>query len=278
MGDELYSGRRSMLSGKLIVALLLAAFSLFSYLSSSSTNPVTGQKQRVALSVPQEVALGLQAVPEMTAQYGGLSGDAEAAARVKQLGHELLTKGLKSSPYEFDFHLLADTATVNAFALPGGQVFITEALYRLLKTDGQLAAVLGHEIGHVIERHSAQQIAKAHLTQGLTGAAVLATYDPNQPETRRNAQVAALIGQLVTLRFGRNDELQSDVWGVRLAARSGYDPRAEIEVMKILASAARSNRMPEFFSTHPNPENRIEHIETAIAREFPQGLPEGLMP
>lgn len=278
MSDEFNSGRRSMLSGKLVIALLLAGFSLFSYLSSSSTNPVTGQNQRVALSVPQEVALGLQAVPEMTAQFGGPSGDAAAAARVTQVGRLLLDRGLDSSPYEFDFHLLADTSIVNAFALPGGQVFITEALYRLLKTDGQLAAVLGHEIGHVIERHSAQQIAKAQLTQGLTGAAVLATYDPNHPETRRNAQVAALIGQLITLRFGRNDELQSDIWGVQLAAKAGFDPRAEIEVMKILADAGGSNRMPEFFSTHPNPDNRIEHIEAAIAREFPGGVPEGLKP
>lgn len=278
MNQVSHSNRRSMFSGKLIIALLLAAFSLFSYLSSSSLNPVTGQKQRVALSVPQEVALGLQAVPAMTAQYGGVSGDLAAARRVSEIGQQLLAAGLKSSPYGFDFHLLADSSTVNAFALPGGQIFITEALYRLLKTDGQLAAVLGHEIGHVVERHSAQQIAKAQLTQGLTGAAVLATYDPDRPETRGGAQVAALIGQLVTLRFGRNDELESDVWGVRLAAKSGYDPHAEIEVMKILESAGGSNRMPEFFSTHPNPENRIEHIKAAIAKEFPNGVPSGLKP
>ncbi len=278
MTDELYSGRRSAVSGKLIIALLLAAFSLFSYLSSSSVNPVTGDKQHVALSVPQEIALGLQAVPQMTAQYGGESADAAATARVLAMGRTLLSSGLPSSPYEFTFHLLADTETVNAFALPGGQVFITEALYRLLKTEGQLASVLGHEIGHVIERHSAQQLAKAQLTQGLTGAAVLATYDPNQPDTRRNAQVAALIGQLVTLRYGRNDELQSDVWGVRLAAKAGFDPRAEIEVMKILEEAAGSRGTPEFFSTHPNPANRIEHIRQAIQEEFPNGVPEGLKP
>ena len=112
----------------------------------------------------------------------------------------------------------------------------------------------------------------------MSGAAVIATYDPNDPRTQQTAQVALLISQVVNMRFGREDELQSDSLGVRFMADAGYDPRAMLRVMEILAQASEGNRPPEFFSTHPNPENRIANIEQAIAEEFPNGVPEGLEP
>ena len=147
-----------------------------------------------------------------------------------------------------------------------------------LQTQGQLAGVLGHEIGHVIGRHGAEHIAKAQLTQGLTGAAVLATYDPGDPSSQRNAAVVAMIGQLVNMKFGRDDELESDRLGVEFAADAGYDPRAMVEVMRILAEAGGGGRQPEFFSTHPNPDNRIARIEEAVQEKFPNGVPAGLEP
>ena len=174
--------------------------------------------------------------------------------------------------------MLADQTTVNAFALPGGPVFITEALMRKLDTHGQLAGVLGHEIGHVVGRHGAEHIAKQQLTQGLTGAAVLATYDPQNPASRGSAADVAMIGQLVNMRFGRADELESDNLGVRFMAEAGYDPRAMKRVMEILAESGGGGRQPEFFSTHPNPENRIARIDEAIATQFPGGVPSGLEP
>src|ERR671917_1889526 len=179
------------------------------------------------------------------------------------------------SPYRFEFHVLDDPQTINAFALPGGQIFITEGLLKRLTTDGQIAGVLGHEIAHVIARHGAEHIAKQQLTQGLTGAAVLATYDPSNPASRGSAAVAAMIGQLVTMRFGREDELESDQLGVRFAAEAGYDPRSMIGLMKILAQSSEGGRPPEFFSTHPNPENRVARIESAIQKQFPDGVPAG---
>jgi predicted Zn-dependent protease len=264
---------------RLIVALIVAAVSIISYFAMRSTNPTTGQSQHVAGITPeQEIAMGLQARPEMEAQFGGESSDAEAQDRVDRIGRELLRGLGKDTPYQFQFHLLGDPRTINAFALPGGQVFITDALYRKLTTDGQLAGVLGHEIGHVLERHSAEQIAKAQLTQGLTGAAVIATYDPNNPGSRNSAAVAAMIGQLVNMRYGRQDELEADGWGVKLTAQSGYDPRAMIEVMRVLEAASGGNNPPEFLSTHPNPGNRIEKIKAEIAGQFPNGLPGGLRP
>jgi len=171
---------------------------------------------------------------------------------------------------------LADAETVNAFALPGGQVFITAALFERLQTEGQLAGVLGHEIGHVVARHSAEHIAKAQLMEGLTGAAVIAAYDPENPSSAQRAQMAAVVGQLVSMKYGRDDELESDQLGVRFMTEAGYDPNALIGVMQILAESGGGGQ-PEFFSTHPNPENRVEKIEAAIAAEYPDGVPDGLI-
>jgi predicted Zn-dependent protease len=130
----------------------------------------------------------------------------------------------------------------------------------------------------VVGRHGAEHIAKQQLTQGLTGAAVLATYDPDNPGSMRNSAVLAMIGQLVNMRFGREDELESDELGVKFMAEAGYDPRAMAGVMQILAKSGGGGRQPEFFSTHPNPENRIQRIEAAVAAQFPSGVPEGLEP
>ncbi len=258
-------------SARFLIAIVIAAVSLITYFSSSEENPVTGEKQYVDITPKQEIALGLQAVPKMVQQYGGESTDQQSNALVDQVGQKIVqSTAARETPYQYDFHLLDDDKTVNAFALPGGQIFITEALFKQFNREDQLAGVLGHEIAHVVARHSAQQMAKAKLTQGLTGAAVMATYDPERPSTTQTAAVAALIGQAVNMKYGRGDELESDKLGVRFMIESGYDPEAMIEVMEILAKASGGNRQPEFFSTHPNPDNRIAKIKEAI-REYSGG-------
>ncbi len=269
--------RRGFGGGRMLIALAVAAFSLISYYSAREYNPVTDEVQHVDIQPEQEIALGLQAAPQMAQQHGGLHPDQEAQNVVDQICNRLVTSTkAKETPYKFECHVLADEETINAFALPGGQVFITAALLKRLRSEGQVAGVLGHEIAHVVARHGAEHMAKAKLTQGLTGAAVLATYDPNDPSSRGSAGVAVLIGQMVNMRFGREDELESDRLGVRFMAESGYDPRSMVEVMKVLAEAGGSGRQPEFFSTHPNPDRRVERIEQAIAESFPQGVPGGL--
>ncbi len=264
---------------RLLIGLVVAVMALLGYWGTSSVNPTTGEKQHVAITPEQEVALGLQAAPEMAQQHGGEDPDSRANPLVDRVGAKLLS-GSKAgqSGYPFDFHALADANTINAFALPGGQVFITHALLARLTTEGQLAGVLGHEIGHVVGRHGAEHIAKQQLTEGLTGAVVISTYDPNDPNSARTAQMAMLIGSLVNMRFGRQDELESDEMGVQYMADAGYDPRAMIEVMKILQQASEGGAPPEFFSTHPNPENRIARIEAAIQKRFPNGVPSNLTP
>lgn len=262
----------------LLIALVIAIFSLFRYFGSSQVNEVTGEKQRVGSVTPeQEIALGLQAEPQMVQQYGGESRDTRARAIVQGVGERVLTQSsANKSPYQYEFHLLADNKTVNAFALPGGQIFITEALFRQLKSEAQVAGVLGHELAHVVARHGAEHIAKQQLTQGLTGAAMMASYDPNNPRSAQSAAVIAAVGQLVNLKYGRDDELESDRYGVRFMSEAGYDPRAMIGVMEVLKAAGGGGRQPEFFASHPNPENRIGKIKEAIAAEFPNGVPGNL--
>lgn len=274
--DQMTYERRPGISPRLLIALGIAAFSIIGYFSHSTYNPVTEQKQHIAISKDQEIALGLQSTPQMEREYGGESSNPQETALVESIGNEIVAKSAAGeTPYKFKFHLLADNRTINAFALPGGQVFITEGLLKHLQSKGQVAGVLAHEIGHVAARHSAQHLAKQQLTQGLTGAAILATYDPNDSRSRGSAELAMLIGQVVNLKFNRSDELQADKLGVRFASEAGYDPRSMINVMQILERESKT-RTPEFFSTHPNPESRIVRIKEAIEERYPNGVPAGL--
>ncbi len=273
--------RRGSSSGgclRIVLALGMVIFALFSYFGSKVTNPVTGEDQYISITREQEIAIGLQSAPEMIQQFDGLDPDPRSQQIVDAVGQQLVQSSLAGqADYPYEFHLLADNETINAFALPGGQIFITRALFDRMQSEGQLAGVLAHEIVHVVSRHGAERIAETQLTQGLTGAVVLATYDPENPASQQTAQVAILIGQLVNMKFGRDDETQSDTLGVKIMAQANYDPRAMIEVMNILEQSSSGNNPPEFFSTHPNPENRIAKIENAILQVFPQGVPEGLI-
>lgn len=161
--------------------------------------------------------------------------------------------------YQYDFHLLADENTINAFALPGGHIFITYALFSKLQNEDQLAGVIGHEIGHVVGRHSADRMSKQGLTEGLLNGVAVAL-DPN------TAQGAAAIASIINMKYGREDELESDDLGVLFMMNAGYNPEEMMGVMKILKSAAGDNSVPEFQSTHPDPENRIEKIKEAIIK------------
>jgi predicted Zn-dependent protease len=101
-------------------------------------------------------------------------------------------------------------------------------------------------------------------------------YDPENPQSATASQMALVVGQMVNMKYGRDDELQSDTLGVRFLADTGYDPRALLRVMEVLASSSGGSGQPEFMSTHPDPGNRMERIEQAIEEEFPDGVPEGL--
>ena len=255
--------KRLLSNPRFLIAIVIAAVALISYYSKTEVNPITGEKQRVSLTQEQEVALGLQTAPQMIRQMGGEYNDPKVQAMVDRVGMKIVN-GTEAgrSKYKFDFHVLADPNTVNAFALPGGQIFITMGLLNMLKTEDELAGVLGHEIGHVIGRHSAEHMAKEELTQGLVSAGTIATMDPNNPGMQ-NA-IAQYIGSVINMKYGREDELEADRYGVKYLLETGYDPEAQIEVMEVLKKASGGQNPPEFLSTHPNPDNRIEAIKKYI--------------
>ncbi len=249
--------RRSSWKIRIAIGLAIVAFAFIKRLSSKEENPYTGRVQTINMTADQEIAIGLQSAPDMARQHGGLYPDQRLQSYVTTIGRKLVDKSIaRETPYQYDFHLLADAETINAFALPGGQIFITYALFSQLN-EAQLAGVLGHEIGHVIGRHSAERIAESEFWQTLsTGASVGGDM----------GDLVGGIGQNTLLTNGRGDELESDDLGVWFMIQSGYDPYEMIKVMEILKTASGPNRVPEFQSTHPDPENRIDKIKESIAK------------
>lgn len=247
----------------LMIGLLMAGYQVFKFMTNTQVNPVTGESQRVQWSTEEEIALGLQSAPQMMQQHGGLYPDQRAQEFIKTIGNRLASTptGLKSG-YPYDFHLLADPNVVNAFALPGGQTFMTLALFERLGGDeNAVAGVMGHEIGHVIERHGAERMAKTGFIQGLVQSVMIGAGGDATA-----GQIANVVGSYMNMKYGRDQELESDDWGVKLMIDAGYEPRALIKVMDVLEQASGGNKVPEFQSTHPSPENRREKIMEAIEK------------
>jgi predicted Zn-dependent protease len=161
----------------------------------------------------------------------------------------------------WEFHVV-DDAAVNAFALPGGFIYVTRGLMTSLSDEAELATVLGHEIGHVTYRHSVQQISKAQLAQiGLGVGSILSS------DIARFGQLASAGLSILFLKYGRDAENQADRAGFRYALNQNYDVREMTDVFETLnrvSAASNAGKLPEWLSTHPNPENRIEHIESIL--------------
>ena len=254
--------RRGSWKIRIFIGLAIVAFAFIQKCSNKEENPYTGRSQHINMTAEQEIAIGLQTAPEMAQQHGGLYPDERLQELVDNVGNKLVNNSVaRETPYKYDFHLLADDQTINAFALPGGQCFITYALFSQLN-EAQLAGVLGHEIGHVIGRHSAERIAESSFWQTLTMGATVGADMGN---------VVGSIGQNTLLKNGRGDELESDDLGVLFMIQAGYDPNEMIRVMEILKAAGGPNRVPEFQSTHPDPVNRIEKIKEAIEKYKGEG-------
>ena len=249
--------RRGNFKVRILIALAVIAFAFIRKCSQEEINPYTGKKQAISLSPEEEIAIGLQSAPSMAQRHGGLHPDNRYQTLVDDVGNRLVNSSIaKDTPYNYEFHLLADERTINAFALPGGQIFITYALFSKLENQDQLAGVLGHEIGHVLGKHSNERITNANFWKVIAmGSSAIDM-----------GSVAHQYGQGQLLKNGRGDELESDELGVRFMINADYNPEEMIGVMRILKAAAGPNRIPEFQSTHPDPENRIEKIREAIRK------------
>ena len=222
-------------------------------------NPATGNLQLNLVSESQEIDMGKQAAQDVE-QSIGLYKDAKLTAYVSKMGQSLAQHtNRKNLPWQF--HVVEDAA-VNAFALPGGPVYVTRGILGTLMTEAQLAGVMGHECGHIAARHSANQISKAELaTVGLGIGSVLS------PQIASLSQIAGAGLQVLFLKFSRDDENQADKLGFAYMANDGYDPRQMVDVFKTLervSKLAGGGKLPEWLQTHPDPGNREKAAEERL--------------
>ncbi len=262
----LLGGRGGSLKMRLVIGAVLALVALFSYWTASDTNPITGESQRISMEEVDEVRLGLASAPKMAQEFGGVSSNREGQRLLEEVGGRLVAAihdvypEAGEIPWEFSFTLLEDDQTVNAFALPGGPTFMTDALFNQLETADEVAGVMGHEIVHVIQRHGAERMHRDNLLQGLAGAAVAGTGEYTA------AQVVNFVGNFKMMSYGRDQETQCDLEGLQLMAAAGYDLDGMVRVMEVLAQASGGAGRPEWASSHPSPEGRIETIKKEIQR------------
>jgi predicted Zn-dependent protease len=228
-------------------------------LSGCAVNPATGERQLSFMSEGQEIQMGREADPEIVASFG-LYPDESLQSFVQELGSELASRSERPDlPWTFR---VLDDPLINAFALPGGFIYVTRGILAHFESEAELAGVLGHEIGHVTARHSVNQISRAQLAQLGFGVGMILA-----PGLQRFEGLASFGLQLAFLKFGRDDERQADALGVRYMGRVGYDPVQLEGVMAMLGrvTSEGGGGPPEWLSTHPNPENREEAIAELAA-------------
>ncbi len=253
-------------------AVLIATALLVSS-CSVSRSPVTGKKRAYGYSWQQEIEIGKNADPQIIAQYG-LYDNKELADYVIRVGEEVLAKSdmrradqlPEYKNTEFFFRVL-DSPVVNAFALPGGYIYVTRGLLAHLENEAQLAVVIGHEIGHVAARHGSQRAFEGQLGQlgviaGAIGGAV-AGMDPNAI-----LQAGSQASQLLFLKYGRDDELESDRLGVEWSALNGYQAGLGSKFFQSLKriSVKSGQSIPSFMSSHPDPGQREVKIQEMAAK------------
>ncbi len=242
------------------VLILITLASLCLALGGCAKNPATGKYQLSTLSKQDEIALGASEMPKVTQEFGGAYPDAEAQAYVREVGMRVAAiaeRDYPGIPWEFT---LLNSDVINAFALPGGKVFITTGLASKFDSEDELAGTLGHECGHVTAKHTDKRMAETSIYQGAASVAGAAIGDQT---------AATLISTgtgIILLKFSRGEESEADTLGLRYMTAAGYNPRGLLRVMEVLKASAGSGGNPEFLSTHPLPETRIEAVTGALGQ------------
>jgi predicted Zn-dependent protease len=251
-------------AARALLLLLLPALAA----TGCATNPATGRSQLSFFGEEAELAMGRDVAEEIAAS-GAVYGDEELAGYVAEVGGRLAEASER--PYlPWSFQVLDDPG-INAFALPGGWVYVTRGILAHLESEAELAAVLGHEIGHVTARHSVNQMSK----QILASAALLAA-SIHDEDIARWAGLGELGLGLMFLQHGRSDERQADDLGLRYVLRAGYDPQEMPELFAMLervGEAAAAGGLPTWLSSHPDPGARRVRIAEEVSRLQAAGAP-----
>ncbi|MCF0059750.1 M48 family metallopeptidase [Dyadobacter sp. CY356] len=244
----------------IILVTIMLLVSCFLFFRKTEINPVTGKKQHITLTVQQEITLGLQCAPDMAAKYGGLDADIEIQNKVKNIGQKLVAvKQVSKSPFQFDFHVLSDSQIVNSLSLPGGQVFITKGLFKLLKTESEIAAVLSHEIGHVIGRHSAEKLAGFNILREFS--------DSTDTSRELNSnQIPEYLSDLLKITFNANEESEADELALKYLIGAGYKANILPETLEQLYKKQEELNVSDFLDRHPVTESRIENLKSVVRK------------
>jgi len=255
-----------------LILLLITVFTA-SQINGCATNPVSGSPEVVFMTEAKEIELGRTNDVKVRHQYG-VYDNPELQAYVQRVGQKLAAQSHRPGlAYQFT---VLDSPEVNAFALPGGYIYITRGILAYINSEAELAAVLGHEIGHVTARHSVRQYTAAMAT-GMVGAIIGATTG-----VRGTQDLFSVLGNAFLSGYGRDHELESDRLGAEYLARAGYDPQAIIQVIGILKNqeefekqrAAAEKRAPRIyhgvFASHPSADQRLQEV-VAEADKFKTG-------
>ena len=231
-------------------------------LGGCATNPATGKRQLMLVSEGQEAAMGKEADEQFHGLYGDFP-DQDLQRYVESVARPLAAVSERPSlPWTFR---VIDDPQVNAFALPGGYVYVTRGILAHMNSEAELAGVLGHEIGHVTARHSASAQSKQML--GMLGLGVGMILSPT---LRQGGDALGSALGLVFLKFGRDQESQSDELGLRYIVRKDYSPEGMLDVFRMLdgvTGAASGERLPNWLSTHPAPPNRLADMKRTIQEQ-----------
>ncbi len=250
---------------KVLVPFPVALLSL-GLLASCATNPATGKSQFMLVSEGQEAAMGKEADEQFHGMYGDFP-DRNVQTYVESVARPLAAVSERPGlPWTFR---VVDDPQVNAFALPGGYIYVTRGILAHMNSEAELAAVLGHEIGHVTARHSASSQSKQML--GMVGLGVGMILSPT---LRQGGDALGQALGLVFLKFGRDQESQADGLGLRYIVKKDYNPEEMLDVFRMLdgvTTASGGDRMPNWLSTHPAPPNRLADMKKAIQAQGVSG-------
>ena len=239
--------------------ILLLIVLVFCLCTGCSVNPITGQPELMLVSESQDLEIGLKYSPEIEKQLGGKINDAGLQAYIDNVGQKIAA--ICHRP-EWEFHFAAvDDESVNAFALPGGYVYITKGLLRNLQTEAQLAAILGHETIHIVARDT------ANMMSNQIGMNLLLSAVTSEETSETVMTVANLTKQIIALRYSRKDEYEADLGGLDYMVQAGYDPHGMVETMQMLQEQQKV-RPIEFLTTHPSPENRLGYLREKIQTQY----------
>ena len=238
--------------------LLILGLSLC-FFTGCAVNPVTGEEELMLFPERQDIAIGRKYAPEVEKQMGGRIADESLQQYIDSVGQEIARVSHKRG-FEYHFVALNHEAT-NAFALPGGYIFITKGMLEKLTTEAQLAGILAHEIVHIVARDSSAAMSRE------VGIDILLAAVTSEKTQRSVLTAADLTRQILGLQYSRRDERDADLAGLDYMVKAGYNPYGQVEVMQMLEEE-NAVRPVEFLSSHPAPQNRIAYMRQKIQANY----------